>query len=773
MEPEESLQRDGLCPECGKPLVLGVLHRVVQLADRPKGGKPATAMPCEYIIPLAELLAEIFDCGASTKKVQRAFDRLLARHGPEFAILRQLDVDSLDQEEPALLGEAVRRLRSGQVIRKPGYDGEYGVIRVFADGEKDTLRQQGVFLEVPADNKQAASGGRRKKATRKASTVPASGVRETRESFKAGQGAARVRDKTLGELTEEQHRAATTTDGSVIIVAGPGTGKTRTLTHRMAYLVAERNVDPRSILAVTFTNRAAGEMRHRLHDLLGDACEGMTVSTFHSFCLQVLREHAVEAGLAEDFRLADREEQVRLLASVAGMTSAEAADTVDRVADARRDLQDPSSVNGYAALDRACKEARLLGLDELIPFCVKWLGQAPDILAGIRPEWLCIDEYQDINRCQYELVRLLAPDGRGLCVIGDPDQAIYGFRGSDVGFFLKFTQDFPGARVFPLSCNFRSTQNIVRASGQVIGPEQTSMSVGLGSSEASGLQIRFHEAATAAAEAEFITHEIETWLGGTALFSMDSARVSGHAESLEVSFGDIAVLVRLRALISPLKTALERLGLPVQAVGDQPFLALPGARQVLDLMRRASAQGASQGAESVMTGIASDPAAMESIDEDGRTAFEECTKLAAVFPGSIGAFLDHLALRQGADRYEAGAERVTVMTLHAAKGLEFPVVFVAACEDGIIPFARAGQCEDPAEERRLLYVGMTRAERALYITSARRRSLFGQTGERHLSPFAREIEQALREDLRSDYRKRPHPAFQEEFDFRTGVEPRQ
>jgi len=766
MEPEESLAHDCLCPECGKPMVLGVLHRVVELAERPKGGKPDTAMPCRHIIPLAELLSEIYGCGPNTKKVRGAYDRLLNKLGPEFRILREIDPCALADEEPVLLAEAVRRLREENVIRKPGFDGEYGVIRVFAEDEQDTLKKQGVFFDAASltGGKKAPARKRRSKAVKSSKKAV---VKEPAAPF-GGDGGPDAQDGSegiLAGLTDRQREAATAIEVPVIIVAGPGTGKTRTLTSRIAYLIDQKNVSPSSILAVTFTNRAANEMKQRLQRLLPGRMAGLTVATFHEFCLGVMRQFASEAGLPEDFRLADREEEVALLRSKSGMKAGEAKASVEAISEARRNLQDPSEVDGYRHLAGACAEACLVGLDELVPRCLKLLRADPAVCGQVGREWVCIDEYQDINKAQYELVRTLSPSGRGLCVIGDPDQAIYGFRGSDVSYFLRFTQDFPGARVFELSRNFRSSSTIVSASGQVIGPEKTRMSVAADSNEESGLHIRFHEAATAAAEAEFITHEIEKWLGGTALFSVDSGRVAGHADNPDVTFGDIAVLVRLRVLMKPLVEALTRLGLPVQVVGDRPFVELPGARQVIEGLRARASVTVSPSAEEAVRDLAGDNDALQSLDGDGRAALEQCGKLAAEFPGSLASFMDHVLLRQGADQYRVAAEQVTVMTLHAAKGLEFPIVFIAACEDGIVPYVRGREQPDPAEERRLLYVGMTRAQRVLYVTSAKKRTLFGEKAERRPSPFARDIENDLRESVKMPLRKQRPIALQNEFDF--------
>jgi DNA helicase-2/ATP-dependent DNA helicase PcrA len=403
-----------------------------------------------------------------------------------------------------------------------------------------------------------------------------------------------------------------------------------------------------------------------------------------------------------------------------------------------------------------------VALESLVPRCVRLLERAPEVAAGLGCRWLCVDEYQDVNRAQYELVRQLGADGRGVCVIGDPDQAIYGFRGSDSAYFLRFAEDFPDAQVFHLNRNYRSSGTIVAAANQVMAPGRARLSDGAGSVAAAGVRIRFHQAATAAAEAEFITHEVEKWLGGTALFSVDSDRVTGH-DAGDVSLGDVAILVRLHAQMKPLAEALERLGLPVQIVGHSPFVEQPGAPEILAALRSICVNPGTPAHQAVAgLGGGRTPG---SLSPEAARALAACAELARAFPGTLGAFLDMLMLRSGADCYDPRAERIALMTLHAAKGLEFPVVFIAGCEDGLLPYSRPDERPDVAEERRLLYVGMTRAERVLYLTSARKRVLFGKTIQTQPSPFLAEIEAGLRDHLETA----PRPARPRERQLELGL----
>ena len=776
LEPEDSLARDCLCPVCGKPLVLGVLHRVVSLADRPKGAEPPNALPYEYIIPLDEILAEIFDCGPGTKKVRHAYDSLLRDLGPELVILRGVDPELLDRKTPTLLGQAVRRLRAGRVIRKPGYDGEYGEIRVFGPGEKDELRRQAVLFS-PSVGRTAAT----------AAPGPAApgAVREQRdpyytlgplchrpdaEAHEAQAGRAvqpalfpSLAFDLLDDLGSAQRQAATDLRGPVLIVAGPGAGKTRTLTRRIAWLVREKHARPEEVLAVTFTNRAAGEMRDRLRDLLpGDTADRLRVGTFHALCLGILREHAAQAGLPPTFTVVDQDEAVRLLRDHAGLKRRQAETQIEAAGQARLSLDGPNSIEGGADFERALADAGAVDLDSIIPRTVDLLRRFPAVVDELNVLWLCIDEYQDVNRAQYELVRLLSPEGEGLCAIGDPDQAIYGFRGSDVSFFLRFQEDFPGANVHTLTRNFRSDSFIVQAASDVISPGRSAVSASAESAFGESMKVRFHEAPTAAAEAEFITHEVEKWLGGVGMFSLDSDRVSGE-DAGSVSFADIVVLVRLHALVKPLADALSRLGLPVQTVGGKGAFETAGMRKVLRALRGLPARALDLAARDALSEGGGDDLA-----DIGATAeWQQLLGLARGPGDALRQLLDRVALRQVSDAYDDSAEQVTIMTLHAAKGLEFPIVFLAACEDGILPYVRPGDDgPDLEEERRLLYVGVTRAQRVLYVSHARKRTLFGRSAKQSPSRFLNEIESALRDVVdTSDGRKHGPSGKQLEFDF--------
>lgn len=749
LEPEESLAHGNLCPVCGKPLVLGVLHRVVELADRPKGYRPPKAQHHEYIIPLDEILSEILQCGPGSKKVRTEYDRLLRQFGSELFILRELPVAELDAVGQPLLAEGLRRLREEKVLRQAGCDGEYGRILLFEDGELDRLQGQGAFfagseLSRAPEEKQPRVAKADQADEAPAENYPAESAPEI--PLVADQAAG-----LLGGLTEAQRQAASAGAEPLLIVAGPGAGKTRTLTHRIAWLIAEQGVAPERILAVTFTNRAAGEMRERLAALLGVEAERLTVNTFHGFCLDLLRRYGRIDGEG-DLRLIEDDEEARLWQERTGCSAREAKAALSQLAAARAALQAEAGPEGWPEHAALLGELGLLPLDELVPRTLQLLRDQPQLCAELDLQWICVDEYQDVNRAQYLLIRELAPSGRGLCVIGDPDQAIYGFRGAEVGYFLRFAEDYPGAKRVSLEDNFRSTAGIVAAAGQVMAPGCSPLSVAAVSRRPAGTPLIRHQAPSVAAEAEFIAHQIEQLVGGTAHFSIDSGRV-GHDAAGEIGFGDIAVLVRLRAQLGPLQEALQRLGVPVQSFSDQPWWERSAGKALVEELRQRFADGGSQ----------------RSADEilDGLTEQDELASLRELLtPGmTLAELWNVLLLRRECDRYRRQGEKVTLLTLHASKGLEFPVVFVTGCEEGLIPLQRPGLDSDPAEERRLFYVGMTRAQDRLYLTSAGRRPLFGQDEPRQPSSFLQTIAPELTTTVAPSRRATPPKQTQMGFGF--------
>ncbi len=534
-----------------------------------------------------------------------------------------------------------------------------------------------------------------------------------------------------------------------MIVAGPGTGKTRTLIHRISYLIREQGIAPEACLAVTFTNKAAGEMQSRLVQLLGTKLAGrVTVKTFHALGMMILREQAHLLDRSEDFTIYDELDAHDLLKQVSGLKTRAAKSMLRKIQAAKsalvgpQEIQDSDVANAYAAYQSALARANAYDFDDLILQPYRLLKTHSDVLDHYRQRfgWVFVDEYQDIGGSQYELLRLLCPWGCNLCVIGDPDQAIYGFRGSDVQFFARFSEDYPGARQVRLTRNYRSSRTILGASGQVISKQPGRENFELEALLREGPLIRIYRAATTAAEAEYVVHSIERMLGGVSHFSLDSGRVCSEESASGLGFSDIAVLYRTDAQSEPLIEAFDRLGIPFKKSGTRRLSEREDVRGLLRSLRSLI-----DNKEDVSLTELIQKAALE-IKSDTAQAKELLLARADGFQGGPLEFLRELALDSEMDIYDPRAERVSLMTLHAAKGLEFGAVFIVGCEDGILPFYHGKPDEDALdEERRLFYVGMTRAGHTLILTHSKKRRLMGQLKDSRPSRFLSDIQARLKQ----------------------------
>lgn len=717
LEPAETLARGGRCPVCGKPVTVGVAHRVELLADRAIPARPDTAGAVASLVPLPEILSEIIGTGPASKGVAQAYDRTVATLGPELATLSELPVADIARTD-TLLGEAVSRLRRGAVIRQPGYDGEYGVIRLFDEAERAGFTKGGLLFDLPA------RGRPKRKAPPPAAPVaplPEAAVPEVPASGRAG---------LLAALDADQAAAAAAVDGPLVVLAGPGSGKTRMLTHRLAHLVAERGVPAAACLAITFTRRATEELRARLAALLPGHAP-CTVHSFHSLGLSILRAHAAAAGLAPGFRIADAAERGAALAQATGITASQAGRLLNAVSALKRGGAVDTGDAGAAlvTLRRLGQAGNWVDFDDLV-------GMAAELLerdAGIAALWrnrfrhICADEFQDVDAPQYRLLCLLAGAADSVCVIGDPDQAIYGFRGGDAGGFARFAQDFPAARTLRLARNYRSAGTITEAAAAVIGARDVV------AMRPPGEKIVRHDAADARAEAAFVAAEIARLQGGHDLLA---ARVREAA----LGFADFAVLYRADAQAEALRTAFDHAGIPFAKSTPAP---IAGQKAVPAVLAALPAAGGALPDRIAMAVAAVRP------DHDPAALAEASRWLSALAASETVAgddvrLREQVALSTEADFHDRRADRVSLLTMHAAKGLEFPVVFVVGLEEGILPFAwSAAGPEDAAEERRLFYVAMTRAKDRLYLTRASRRFWRGQEREMPASAFLRDIPEAL------------------------------
>ena len=665
LTPEETKQLNGICPVCGKPLTIGVLYRVNELSDR-RGivTPPDTAGEVFSLVPLQEILSEIMHTGSASKSVVSEYERLLTRFGTELSILQDIPIDDITKVS-SLLGEGISRLRKGHVIRHAGYDGEYGVIRLFE--EEELVKKNYINLKLNMDIPRISAGVR---IQPDASTV-----------------AQPLKNKSR-VLDAFQQNAVENTSTRLLIAAGPGSGKTTVLTKRIAYIINEKNVSPQNCLAITFTRRAAGEMRERLETLLNNNAKSVNIHTFHSLCFSILKVNYEKAGLNSDLIvMSDTEKQL-------------------------------------------CKDVHLLenaiGFDDLITLTVKLFNENTDILEKYRKnfQYVFVDEYQDIDENQYKLIRLLVPQNGNIFAIGDPNQAIYGFRGGNPKFFNNFTTDYQDTKIINLKNNYRSTNSIVDASNQVIDCFNI-----VSMYDKPHEKITIHTAPTEKAEAEFAVSTIENLIGGHSFFSIDSNRSQGN--ECDYSFSDFAILYRTSSQLPALTEALKRSGMPYVKLSNDLLCEKKHVKELSDTL------------------------------DDNKPVCPQLNNLQDEYKDKIDdyiykylmnlseihcnkrEFIHEVSMLTEADTLDKRADRITLMTLHSSKGLEFKCVFITGLEDGILPFYKAQNDAENEEERRLLYVGMTRAKERLFLTRAEKRMQHGILKQLPVSPFLVKIEKEL------------------------------
>ncbi len=850
-DPEETLRHGGNCPVCQKPLTLGVLYRVQELAHRPHGYTPDHRHGYQSIIPLVDILSEIFDVGPRSKKVTTIYEKALERSGPELDLLLKKSPADIDALGIPLLGAAIEKMRTGQVDIAPGFDGEYGRVRLFTAEEKKRLR--GEIELFPTEKKKPAP-----RKPIKTAAVPPVYNKPVCPDIMPGIIAEKENRSTLppedilSSLNPEQHQALLCTDKPLIMAAGPGTGKTRTITAKIAWLIKDQKVSPDAILALTFTNRAAREMQDRIKTLVPDSQRKVCACTFHAFCLMILKEYTdFSSGILEDdLRHALLVEAVAQLAhSDKNITPAQAEIHISRAKqqglgpmDTLHFIEDLSTREDYTRVweiyQGSLKLLNLVDFEDLINMVLSRLTHDSKMAVTLqkRFQYLFVDEYQDVNHGQYRLTRLLAGNGDHLCVIGDPDQSIYGFRGSDNRYFQQFLSDYPTALAITLKHNYRSTQTILEASHQMLTRCGEQLA---GPRLFSGIQgkntVTIMPTASERAEAVAVGKTIEQLTGGLSLFSMDSQSIDTSRKD-GFSFSDIAVLYRTRKQGEIFAEVLEKAGIPCQMAHRESTLLQPGIKEVLSLMRISRERGSFMDVEGLLdhfkagTGKKSRELLRHWFNSQNAPLSQAIVRLQKAPPKGLrrdihekicqclseihtagakvkafssrqtldyvsrlwglddiirstpknvhtlellfmeadrmadpASFLDHLSLNRDVDTLVPHAEKVILMTLHASKGLEFDVVFIAGCENGLIPYSRRDKNGAPipvppeimAEERRLFYVAMTRARKLLCFSHAKQRRIHGKTIKTSTSPFIYDIEEELKTYSKTRFKLKP------------------
>ncbi|MCH2169254.1 UvrD-helicase domain-containing protein [Myxococcota bacterium] len=647
----------------------------------------------------------------------------------------------------------------------------------------------------------------------------------------------------LDGLNPEQRRAVETTEGPLLVLAGAGSGKTRVLTHRIAYLMGTCGIPPEGVLAVTFTNKAAGEMRERVEKLLGPQTRDLWVGTFHSTCVRILRREISHLGYSRGFAIYDEADSLSLVKEaitkrgldpkvvdprrIRWRIDAWKNDGMKPAAAAERatDIDDDQAADIYAQYQRLLADANALDFGDLLVLTVELFERFPRVLAHYASRWqyILVDEYQDTNRVQYRLIRQLTSAHGNLCVVGDPDQSIYGWRGADIRNILDFEEDYPETEVVRLERNYRSTQPILTGATGVVSNNLARKRKDLYTDREGGDQIRIHEAATDRDEAQFVVGEIlasaregDRSYQEFAIFYRTNAQSRLFEEELlkydvphevvgGVRFYERAevkdALCYLRLVINPRDTAALRrvVNRPTRGIGrttvERAELEASQRGETLLEGFRVLGEGTSgvRSAAKVRAFIqlyellvrectAAEPADalaiildrsgyMKALEKDGSpeaegrienlrellTAAEDFSRANADSDDdrtSIEIFLDQVALVSDLDAYAGTEETVSLMTVHNAKGLEFPVVFLVGLEERIFPHSGSmGDEQGLEEERRLCYVGMTRAMQQLNLTSAAERVRYGSRNYGVPSRFLDEIPQEVVTQIGSGRKK--------------------
>lgn len=635
----------------------------------------------------------------------------------------------------------------------------------------------------------------------------------------------------LKGLNDKQKEAVLTTEGPLLIMAGAGSGKTRVLTHRVAYLIEEKNVLPWQILAITFTNKAAKEMRERIGKLLGEGANDIWVSTFHALCVRILRREAEKIGYAKTFTIADPAEQLTLIKRILKQLNLDPKKydpkgILGQISNAKNELKTPEqyetefgSAPGfekivaqvYRLYQRELERDQAFDFDDLIMQTIRLFHTSDETLAFYQRKfrYIHVDEYQDTNEAQYQLVRLLGAGYRNVCVVGDADQSIYGWRGANMSNIMNFEKDYPHAKMIMLEQNYRSTKNILSAANAVIDNNNYRKPKELWTDNPEGGKVVYYRAQSETDEADFV-----------------AAKITEGVKAGTFNYGDYAILYRTNAQSRSLESRLVQQNIPYKILGGHKFYDRKEIKDILAYLRLVAnpadsmsfnriinepKRGMGAGTIAKLQAFADEHdwslleaaknADLSALAAKPRTAMldfakmiydlrEQRTTLSTTelteallersgykhqfeIQNTIEAdtrlenlsefltvtkqfddtyepeeedsdmltdFIAGLALVSDQDDLEEDVKQVTLMTLHAAKGLEFPVVFLVGMEEGIFPLSRALMEDDALEEeRRLAYVGITRAEKQLYLTNAYGRMLYGRTQNNPASRFIGEI----------------------------------
>ena len=634
----------------------------------------------------------------------------------------------------------------------------------------------------------------------------------------------------LEGLNDKQYEAVVNTDGPCLVIAGAGSGKTKVLTHKIAYLLEEKDVKPWNILAITFTNKAANEMKERVENLVGEAAKDMWIGTFHSICVKILRRFIDRIGFDHSFVIFDTSDQRTLIKECLKDLQIDDKMFTDRIvqfeiSNAKNDMREPEEYEAiskgdyrkekiasvYRLYQKRLKENNAIDFDDIINYTIKIFKENEDVLEYYTNKfnYILVDEYQDTNKSQFTLIRLLANAHGNITVVGDNDQGIYSFRGADISNILNFEKDFKGTKIIKLEQNYRCTQNILNAANSVIKNNEVKYKKKLWTENEEGSLPTFHVSDDEYDEGRYIVEEINNlrreeyykYSDFAVLYRMNSQsraieeilrredipyKIVGGLKFYErKEIKDIIAYLRLinntsdnlalKRIINEPKRGIGKTSLDkIQAISEQTGIPMYEIIKEADQYGLARVYTNAQSFISVIedliskkdeytitelikhtlneTGYTKALEEENSIEAENRIEnLEEFLTVAVQFEeeeaeNDLSSFLEGITLSSDIDGMNEEEESVTLMTLHSAKGLEFPVVFLVGMEEGIFPgYKSIGEPKELEEERRLCYVGITRAKNNLYLTCSRQRTMFGSTSCNPVSRFVKEIPKAMLE----------------------------
>ncbi|MCD6459352.1 UvrD-helicase domain-containing protein [bacterium] len=767
LNPVQTLENGGLCPVCKKPVTKGVMYRVAELADRCADDFPQK--PFYSITSLPDIIAEILCKKTTAKAVKKEYFNIVNSIGSDFYTLLFADLDNIKKSGNEILAEGINRLRHNNVYIEEGYDGEFGKITVFKPSEIKSLSNKTFSL---FDTQTEQTKKTEANTSHNSVKFNIEKFQQLNKKNKDAQDALFSRQLPLLNnllksdkpksakkisLTPKQSECVEHKDGVCMVIAGPGSGKTKVLTDRIIYLIKKHLVNPQHILAITFSNKAAEEMRIRVDKQMTD--NQIFINTFHALGLSILKKHCSHFNRSENFCLIDHDEKSAVCENIFALNKTEIKKFLRDTERFKQGVAESAPPN-FDKYETELKKLNAFDLDDLIYLPVILLGENQDICSSYckQYKYIMVDEYQDINARQYELVKLLAgEDNSNLFVIGDPDQAIYAFRGSDVKFISRIKSDYPDLSIITLDKSYRCPDLILQAAGQILNKKY----VLTGNNE--NIKTQIFECESSKSEADFIASRIEKMIGGVRSFSMDSGISDGEQEHGIESFSDFAVLCRTTAFFDEIITAFNNHGIPYQVIGSNSFYKKEPYNSILKDLKTFyygyitpdelnNDKNINLNLHDELKDLFVDKKSMESIldffinqydiDEEQK---KRLFNLAYPFSNNYSSFFNALTTRQGIDDFDKNAETVSLMTIHAAKGLEFKSVFIPACEQGMMPFELFGKKDkdELLEEERLFYVGITRTKKYLYLTHAKKRHFRGRVLTGHRSSLLDRLDKEL------------------------------